>query len=896
MSCIVHDAVYLWTETKSNESDNHTDVGSSVATHLKESASSTSLMSKGVNSANGSQHDSMFRNASTGDLGGHADVTGSSTVLPRHSISGLQTRMRSQPVTAAEYGTGDEDKASDGDLMNCLLRAAGTSACGGSSDGSGLALRRKRRSNATDLETGIRERTSSPVCFDVVGDLGQRTAGRRRSLPTPHLTVHDVAASGCLMKPLRGTDDSAQCSGLQPFSDAAADSTTAGVRAECLSDIDESFSTTASSISEAPDVSRTVNKSTKDSVTDSDKTTAADNVNISEDKETFGNTTDEQKSVEDTFTSARVSGSKNVDAVQQDVSKTGGSSTDSILRQTRSTADVDITETWSSSWLPRRSQSLRLYRLRERSAARGELESQQLDTNVQEFQTRAAPEREALRNRLRKLSLIYADSDETSRTWPASRRPCADGEDGHATPTTVPGIPLLCSKDVVSASSSTSTLQLKYDTDSLSSQKDEGFETASISSDVYLSSSQRSSMCDCDAAVTTMSTLERRTDPTATKTTDGTAQPQPETLPPPPASLLSGSEEVDGSTVCFNGENSVTRSSEGLVLLEGEVKSADIDTQQQPQSDASLSAVSTASVSEKRPSQANTESSRKGSQGSVRQKAQTVGTQAKIVPRPAPATPRRGSSLVPSSTSRNVGATRATTAATSNHATGRTPTAAKQTIRPSSGTGPTVSTPARPVAFQRSSSQRVADSRKLTPCSRAAPPPLSSSSATAFVRQSQTRATIAAPVLRTNKRAAAEARKMKAATATTSAASTSVVHGNDSPSSRTISATTSTSTISSVVSRPQRGRYRTSSSGSCSSTTSAGTGPKLTSFRAISSATTTVSRPPSTSLNVPCTSVKKPDRGIASSLLKTPSSLRSSTQQPPNSRLRAPVLNKKPSK
>lgn len=851
----------------------------------------------------------MCRAAFTDDLGGHADVTGSSTVIPHRSSSSSQAlcmRMRSSPTTTAEYGSGEENATGDGDLMNCLLRVAGTSVGGGGgADHGGLALRRKRRSNATDLDVGIRERISSPVYFGVVGDLGQRTARRRRSLPTPRLTVRDVAESGCMARPLRGTDEATQstvCSGLQTFSDTAADSTTVSVREDmCLSDIDENISLTTSSTSAAPDVSLTTNNSTTVSAVDSDKIAVADNsgvdnIDITENNEALVSTTDKQKSVENSFTSTRVKDSENVDAVQHNISNlTAGSSTDSALRQSRSTADVDVTETWSSKWLPRRSQSLRLYRLRDHSAARGELESQQLDTNVHEFQTRAAPEREALRNRLRKLSLIYAastDSDETSRTWPASRRPCADGEEGLATPTTVPGVPLRRGQDVISASSSTSTLQLKYDTDSLSSQKDEGFETASISSDVYLSSSQRSSMCDCDAAPTTMSTLERRTEPTVTKTTDGPTALQPETLPPPPASFLNGSETVDGDTPCCSGENSVSRSSESLVLPRGEVESS----QQRPSSNVSV--VGTILVDEKKINDANTESSGNGSPssakntGSVRQKAQTVGTrQTKIAARPAPATPSRGSSLTASSTSRNLGMTRTAAAATSNHATGRASIAVKPTARPPSDAAATTSTSGRQVAFQRSSSQRVTDIRKLTPCSRAAPQP---SSSAAFVRQSQTRTTIAAPVLRTNKRAAAEARKMKAAITSTNTTSTSVTQTSNSPSSRIT--TTTTSTSSNVVPRPQRGRCRTSSSGSCSSTTSASAGPKLTSFRAVSSATTMMSRQPAASVNVPSASSKKPNRGaVSSSSSSTTSNLRSSTQ-PPNSRLRAPVVTKKQSK
>ena len=903
MFFVVHDATCLGTESKSKESNNLAEAGSTGTAQRDEPASSTCLVNKGVERGNETQQDSLCRsNASAGDLGGHADVTGSSISLPLRSMSSsaaLSLRMRGQPTMSAG---GEENAASEGDLMNCLLRATGTPASATGTDGSSMVLRRKRRSNATDLDAGVRERTSSPVCFGVGGELGQRMTGRRRSLPTPRLSVRDVAAAGCPLRP----DDSAQstaCGGLQPFSD------TTGVRQDlCLNDIDENTSITSSTSAAALDGSLITNNST----IDSDKTTIAgnspiDTIGVREDKKVLGNTIDEQTLVEDIFTSTKVIESKKVDVAQQNVCiVTGGSPTDSVLRQTRSTVDVDETETWSSKWLPRRSQSLRLYRLRDHSSARGEVESQQLEANVQEFQTRAAPEREALRNRLRKLSLIYAastDSDETSRTWPASRRPgAADAEEGRAAPNAVPEIPLRCGVDVVSASSSTSTLQLKYDTDSLSSQKDEGFETASISSDVYLSSSQRSSMCDCDAAptTTTTTTLERRTDPTATKTADGTTGPQPETLPPPPASFLNRPETVDGETPCSSGANSVIRSSESVVLPRGEVQpAAEFDAQQHRPSDASSSVVSTDSVRGKRLSDTSTETSRNGSPGSVkntgsvRQKAQTVGTrQTKIAARPAPAAPRRGSSLVPPSTSRNFGSTRAPAAATTGgNTTARTTTAVKSTVRPApSVAAVSTSTSERRAAFQRSSSLRAADDRKLTPCSRAAPPPPSSA---AFVRQSQTRATIAAPVLRTNKRVAAEARKTKVTTTTP----TGVTHTSSGPPARPTTATSSTS--SSVVPRPQRGRYRTSSNGSCSSTTSASAGPKLTSFRPVSSATTTTTtlRQPAAPVNVPYSSSKKTDRSAAasSSTLKSSSNPRTSTQ-PPISRLRAPVVTKKQSK
>jgi len=897
VSCVVtFNPVCLWAERESYDSDNLIEAARSDGTQLQQPASSAFVISKGVDSGNGNQHNGVCRNASTGDLGGHVDVTGSSAVLPVRSISSsgaLYTRMRSQPTTIAEDGGGEESTASEGDLLNCLLRVAGTTTGGVGADGSGLALRRRRRSNAAELDAVVRERTSSPVCF--VGDLGQRTAGRRRSLPTPRLTVRDVAVASCTARTSRETEDlpkSTTCSEMQSFSNTAADSVIAGVRIKdkCLSDIDENVASTTSSTSAVPDISQTTNNSTTDSVIDNGEISVvdkyiADNISLIRDQEVVGNTTNERQSVEQTFTSARAVDSKEVDAVQRDVSSVScGSPTDLVLRQARSTADVDVSETRSSTWLPRRSQSLRLYRLRDHSA---DVESQQLDINVHEFQTRAAPEREALRNRLRKLSLIYAstaDSDETSRTWPASRRPC---EDGHTTPTTAPGIARRCGDDVISASSSTSTLQLKYDTDSLSSQRDEGFETASISSDVYLSSSQRSSMCDCDAALTTMSALERRTDPTTTKTTDGASELQPEILPPPPASFLSEPEVVDADTPRSSSESS-TRTTESFVISQSE---------QHPSSNISLSIVNTALVAEKRLREANTESSRGGPPESVknaagvRRTAQTVSTpQTKPTARPAPSTPRRGSSLVSSSSaSRNAGSTRATAAVTNNHAAGRAvPATVRPSVQHSSASVATSLTSGRHAAFQRSSPLRATDDRKLTMSGRGAAPQTSS----AFVRQSQTRATIAAPVLRTNKRAAAEARKLKAATASTTTSPTGNNQSGVSSSSR--QTTTTTSASGSIVARSQRDRNRTSSSGSCSSTTSASAAPKLSSFRAVSSGTTTTLRQPTASRNVPCASSKKPDGVAASSSLslKMPSNLRHSTQ-PPNSRLRAPVATKK---
>ena len=873
----------LGVERKPEDSDKVAG-GSSGRTQLQQPASSTYPTRKDVESGNGIPDGGVCPNASTDELGGHADVTGSSTVLPLRSISSsgaLHTRMRSQRMTTAKESGGDDNAASEGDLLNCLLRAAGTTAGGGVADSSGLALRRRRQSNTiTDMDTVIRERTSSPV--GAMGDFGQRMVGRRRSLPTPRLSVRDVA---CAVTPLRGTEtstESSACSGIESFSNAVADSIIAGVRQdERLSDIDENVATTSSSTSTVPDISLTTNNTTTNFVVESSVTSPVD-VNLKQ--EIIRNTIDGRKTAGDMFITTRAVESRKDDAVKQQVfSVTGGSSTDSLLHQSRSTVGVDVTETGSSTWLPRRSQSLRLYRFRDRGAARGDVESQQLDVNVHEFQTRAAPEREALRNRLRKLSLIYAsttDSDETSRTWPASRRPCADSEDSYATPTSAAaGIPLQYGHDVVSASSSTSTLQLKYDTDSLSSQKDEGFETASISSDVYLSSSQRSSMCDCDAALTIPSAAERQTDPTTTKATGDIAEPQLEILPPPPASLLNELEALEADTPRYSGDKSVTCSTESVVLPRSELGSAD-----QPSSNTSV--VSTASIKENRLSKANTKCGHDGSPGSVknvassRKTSQTVGTrQTKAATRAAPATPGRVSSLVVASASRNVSLTSATAAGTNSHAAGRTLPVVKSSSRPprSDGDAPT-STSGRHAAFQRSSPLRSTDDRKLALCSRGDAQPSSS----AFVRQSQTRATIAAPVLRTNKRAAAEARKMKAATSST----TTITNGSESSSSRVT--TTTASSSSSVVRRPERVSSRTASSGSCSSTTPASTGPKLASFRSVSSGITptTLHQPPS------CASSKKPDSGAASSSSKVPSNLRHSTQ-PSSSRLRAPVATKK---
>jgi len=900
-------------ESKSDDSRDLTESKKSISvTQIQQSSSSAFARNKVAESETVNHNGGI---ALTGDLGGHADVAGSSAVLPLRSVSNsgaLYSRVRSQDRSS------DESVEGDGDLLHSLLRAAGTTTGGGSADSSGLALRRRRRSNATELDVVSRERTASPVCVGVAEDLGPRTAGRRRSLPTPRLNVRDLA----IPRPLSGAEvsvESNECSKMKPVGSTAVDLTIAALAGvgggELLSDIDENI--TASSTSTVPNSSLKTNDSTMDSsmkyLTDK---CPVDEIRLNNlNHKIVDKTTERQKTVEETFSSTRATESKDVHVVQHDVPN---SSTDSIFHQTRST------ESWSTRWLPRRSQSLRLYRLRDRSAVRGEVESQQIEANVQEFQTRAAPEREALRNRLRKLSQIYAattDVDDTSRTWPASRRPCADGEESHATPTSVSAFPLRCGVDVVGASSSsTSTLQLKYDTDSLSSQKDEGFETASISSDVYLSSSQRSSMCDCDVALTTLSTVERRMDPVTTKTIDGTTEFQLEMLPPPPASLLNEPEVDETDMPPSSGEDPFTCSSDVFVLPPSELESAGCDVQRSS-SNTSLGIASTTLVGEKRLSDVNTEFSRDGSPASVNNAAsvskktgQTVGARQTGT---VQMTPRRGSSLVASSTSRNVASTRATAATTSNHTAGGALPANKQSIRTPSAAVATTSTSGRLPAFQRSTPLRATDDRKSTLCSRGPQPPPSSS---AFVRQSRTRATIAAPVLRTNKRAAAEARKMKAATQ----APTGITPGGEtntecscnqlSGSTKNVKQTAQTravaksvpvppcrssssrptiptpSTYSGVTPHQHRVRNRTSSSGSFSSTTSASAGPQLVSFRSINSGTTT--RQPASS--VPCTSSKKADGGGAasSSSLKMPSNLRHSTQ-PPSSRLRTPATTKK---
>ena len=887
-------------EGKSQDSDNSAEAGQSGSTKFRQPALSTFPTRDGLESGSGNEHGGdVGRSVWTGDLGGHGDVTGSSAELPLRSVSSsgsLLTRMHSQPTTTAEDGAGSDGAASEGELLNCLLRASSAMTAG--AEGSGLAHRRRRRSNAADVETaGIRERTSSPVGVSVVGDLGPRMTTRRRSLPTPRLTVGDVFVPSFTGQPTDVSPESSACSRLPTFARTTTDSTTADVRDDdCLSDIDENTATTTTLTSTASDI-RGFKQTQTNSVISGDNTSLVDSspvydTSLNRNPEIDGSS---QVSVgTDTRTSTRPI-NKVDDAVEQTACQPNTnvreSSTDSVLRQTKSTVDVDVTEMASSTYLPRRSQSLRLYRVRGRVAARGEFESQQLDANVHEFQTRAAPEREALRNRLRKLSLIYAaptDADETSRTWPASRRGEAAAA-GHVTPTAAD--PLRRGDDVVSASSSTSTLQLKYDTDSLSSQKDEGFETASISSDVYLSSSQRSSMCDCDASLTTTSTLERPSDPTSSVTIVSTVEPESETLPPPPASFLNEPEMGVADTARSSGDN--YDGVDSTVVSRVELESVELDTQHH--SDATSSAVS---AKEKRRIAASVESGGRdvlpGSAkhlGSMRPAAQTAaGTRQMktVAARPAPATPRRGSSLTASSISRGASTTRSVMN-TNNQPPGRTPAAGRP---PASGTVVTASSTSTglpaPAPFRRSSSLMATDDRKLTPNGRSAPP-------SAFVRQSQTRASIAAPVLRSNKRAAAEARKAKAAAAaSTKTTSSGVTHKTYSPSSSRT--TTTTSTSSSLAARPQRVRCRTSSSGSCSSTSSAAAGgPKLAfSSGAVGRRTTTaVSRQPAASVNVPCAPSKKPDGTVtSSSSSKISSNVRRSTQ-PPNSRLRTPAITRK---
>ena len=627
---------------------------------------------------------------------------------------------------------------------------------------------------------------------------------------------------------------------------------------DCLSDIDENAATTTILTSAGLDVSQTKTSAVADSVVSGDTTSWADSTPVHDASSNVGRETDGSSQVPDVRPVDKVD-----DAVRSKTSVTE-SSTESAERQTRSTVDVDVSEMVS---VPRRSQSLRLYRVRS-AAARGDRE---LDAAVHEFQARAAPEREALRNRLRKLSLIYADAaDEASRTWPASRRPSADVDPaaaaaaaGCVTPTAAP----LRRDEVLStASSSTSTLQLKYgDSDSLSSQKDEGFETASISSDVYLSSSQRSSMCDCDGALATAATLERRSDPT---TTAGNVEPQSETFPPPPASFLD-EPEVNGGADTGRSSGDGCDGADSVVLPPVELASVLSDARRHPSSDASVVraketrlGVDCAGGRDALPSGAK-------QPGSVRRAAQAAAgtrqarTAAAAVARPAPATPRRASSLIPSFTSRGV---RSAAAATNHQPAGRGTPAAVRTPAAGGVAAASSTSTGLPAPFRRTSSLMTTDVRaKSTAGARIAaalPPP-------AFVRQSQTRATIAAPVLRSNKRAAAEARKAKAAAAAT---------GSEGPSFRPTTAATSAS--SGPEARPQRGRCRTSSGSSCSSTTAVGGGPKSAVGRR-TCPTAAGSRPLT---NVPCAALKKHDGASAN--------VRRTTQPPPSSRLRAPVITK----
>ena len=821
--------------------------------------------------------------ASTGDLGGYADVTGSSTVLPVRSVSSfgaLYTRIHSQSTTtttADRGGGGDDNAASDDELLSSLLLVTRTAGVGGGGDTSGLTLRRRRRSNAVEnLDSSVR--TSSPIGVGVVSDLGQRRLNRRRSLPAPRLTVHDVAVTSSAVRPF--SDSYALASNVSQNN--AITNSVADGSDHCLSNIDENMSASTiistSAASCIPDASQRT-KSTLGSVTNNDETTLVNStvvdgitLNVSR-----GNSRVGPQSVTDTWTSSKV------DSVEGSSSQTNAN-----------IVEVPVSETAPSTWLPRRSQSLRLYRVRCRSAARGEIETQQLDTKVAEFQTRAAPEREALRNRLRKLSLMYAtDSDETSRTWPTSRRPCADDEVGHVTSRSA-AIPHRPGDGVASASSSTSTLQLKYDTDSLSSQKDEGFETASISSDVYLSSSQRSSMCDCDAALTITATPERQADLTTTATTGSLFQTLPETLPPPPASFLHGLELAQPDTTCTATENSSTGGLDSVVVVpQAQVESVELDVQCRPPSDTSSSAVTT---EVKRSSESSKEPRGSGIQpegvksagGSRRPAAPPTGSrQTKpATARPAPATPLRVSSLAASSSSRKfVSTTRSTPAAATTKQTdapNSVRSRALATVKSSAASAAAV-TSGRPAAFQRSSPLRATDNRKQDAGSGSVPPAPSSS----FVRQSQTRSTIAAPELRTNKRIAAEARRIKATTRTPPTDNSGVT-----PSCRT-TASTSTSTTGSLADRQQRIRSRTSD-GSCSSTTSSSAASKFASFRPIGCAAKTLSRCPTASVNVPSAPSKKSaaQPATSSSSSKMPSNVRNASQAS-SSRLRIPLITKR---
>jgi len=179
------------------------------------------------------------------------------------------------------------------------------------------------------------------------------------------------------------------------------------------------------------------------------------------------------------------------------------------------------------------------------SSSRIEAEAHLIDAAVLEFQTRQVPEREALKNRLRKLTQIYSTSpvpnDESGemKTWPP-RTPsdrCSSGRssmgsvgsstrvyendfdemtrnvaafdprDSFVRPDQLSAVdnhnrhesPRLTATTRVDCV--TTGVLHKLDSESLSSQRDEGFESASLSSDLNLSSSQRSSMCDCDTTM-----------------------------------------------------------------------------------------------------------------------------------------------------------------------------------------------------------------------------------------------------------------------------------------------------------------------------------------------------------------------------------------------------------
>ena len=160
------------------------------------------------------------------------------------------------------------------------------------------------------------------------------------------------------------------------------------------------------------------------------------------------------------------------------------------------------------------------------STARCDLETRELDSKVQEFQSRTALEREAMKNRLRKLTMIYSpESGGTAARNEASHRQhnqpstqpdclstnveCTDGEGRHRDLNQSSSLDSYAfahpsTSDFVKRRST----EIKSDTESLSSNKDEGFESE-CQSDPNMSSSQRSSVCmDGDASLTP--TLERK--------------------------------------------------------------------------------------------------------------------------------------------------------------------------------------------------------------------------------------------------------------------------------------------------------------------------------------------------------------------------------------------------